>query len=206
VSNKTKGDPKSATVTYVSFDNIRFVEFLWNGINIMSRSDCGIFLHISTIFPVINKCENLFSTNHQITFLIKREDVFTHDLPSQKSCLIICISYCLIFRFLYNWNIVSCNTIWDPHTTEKTPNSSQTSYLLLSLYYGTCYWHSGLLSVEFVQFEVFDKYTVVSVTQKRKTISHTYQLHGHTLEKADSAKYLGITFQNNLKWDKHINK
>jgi hypothetical protein len=30
-------------------------------------------------------------------------------------------------------------------------------------------------------------------------------LHGHTLEKADSANYLGITIQNNLKWDKHIN-
>ena len=73
----------------------------------MSRSDCGNFLHISTIFPVINKCEKLFSTNHQITFLIKREDIFTDDLPSQKSCLIICISYCLIFRFLYNWNIVT---------------------------------------------------------------------------------------------------
>ena len=43
-----------------------------------------------------------------------------------------------------------------------------------------------------------DKCTVVSVTQKRKTISHTYQLHGHTLEKADSAKYLGLTIQNNL--------
>jgi hypothetical protein len=26
----------------------------------------------------------------------------------------------------------------------------------------------------------------------------SYQLHGHTLEKADSAKYLGITIQNNL--------
>jgi myo-inositol-hexaphosphate 3-phosphohydrolase len=50
-----------------------------------------------------------------------------------------------------------------------------------------------------------DKCTIVSVTQKRKTILHTYQLHGHTLEKADSAKYLGITIQNNLKWDKHIN-
>jgi hypothetical protein len=50
-----------------------------------------------------------------------------------------------------------------------------------------------------------DKCTVVSVTQKWKTISHTYQLHGHTLEKADSANYLGITIQNNLKWDKHIN-
>jgi hypothetical protein len=30
-------------------------------------------------------------------------------------------------------------------------------------------------------------------------------LWGHTLEKADYAKYLGITIQNNLKWDKHIN-
>jgi hypothetical protein len=28
-----------------------------------------------------------------------------------------------------------------------------------------------------------DKCTVVSVTQKWKIISHTYQLHGHTLEK-----------------------
>ena len=35
------------------------------------------------------------------------------------------------------------------------PNSSQTSYLLQSLYCGTCYWHSGLLSVDFFQFEVF---------------------------------------------------
>ena len=50
-----------------------------------------------------------------------------------------------------------------------------------------------------------DKCTVLSATQKRETISHTYQLHGHTLEKVDSAKYLGITIQNNLKWDKHIN-
>jgi hypothetical protein len=50
-----------------------------------------------------------------------------------------------------------------------------------------------------------DKCTVVSVTQKRKTISHRYRLHEHTLEKVDSAKYLGITIQNNLKWDKHIN-
>ena len=49
-----------------------------------------------------------------------------------------------------------------------------------------------------------NKCTVVSVTQKRKTISHTYQLHGHTLEKADSAKYVGITIQNNLKWDNTI--
>jgi hypothetical protein len=35
------------------------------------------------------------------------------------------------------------------------PNSSQTSYQLQSLYGGTCYWNSRLLSVEFFQFEVF---------------------------------------------------
>jgi hypothetical protein len=35
------------------------------------------------------------------------------------------------------------------------PNLSQASYLLQSLYCGTCYWHSGLLSVEYFQFEVF---------------------------------------------------
>ena len=40
---------------------------------------------------------------------------------------------------------------------------------------------------------------------KWKTILHTYQLHGRTIDKADSAKYLGITIQNTLKWDKHIN-
>jgi hypothetical protein len=34
-----------------------------------------------------------------------------------------------------------------------------------------------------------DKCTVVSVTQKRKTISHTYQLHGHTLEKVIVYEY-----------------
>jgi hypothetical protein len=51
------------------------------------------------------------------------------------------------------------------------------------------------------------KSDIISVTELVlwKTISHTYQLHGHTLEKANSAKYLGITIQNNLKWDKHIN-
>lgn len=49
-----------------------------------------------------------------------------------------------------------------------------------------------------------DKCTVLSVTTKRQPIQHNYILHGHTLESVTSAKYLGITLQSNLKWDKHI--
>ena len=50
-----------------------------------------------------------------------------------------------------------------------------------------------------------DKCNVLSITQKQKTIKFTYKLQCHSLEKADSTKYLGITLQSNLKWDKHIN-
>ena len=50
-----------------------------------------------------------------------------------------------------------------------------------------------------------DKCNVLSITQKQKSIKFTYKLHGHSLEKTDSTKYLGITLQSNLKWDKHTN-
>ncbi len=50
-----------------------------------------------------------------------------------------------------------------------------------------------------------DKCNILSVTQKQKPIETTYKLHGHSLEKVDSTKYLGVTLQSNLKWDKHIN-
>ena len=50
-----------------------------------------------------------------------------------------------------------------------------------------------------------DKCNVLSITQKQKSIKFTYKLHGHSLEKTDSTKHLGITLQSNLKWDKHIN-
>ena len=39
---------------------------------------------------------------------------------------------------------------------------------------------------------------------KRQPLQHNYTLHNHTLETVTSAKYLGITLQSNLKWDKHI--
>ena len=49
-----------------------------------------------------------------------------------------------------------------------------------------------------------DKCNILSVTQKRKPLDFTYKLHNHSLEKVDSTKYLGLTLQSNLKWDKHI--
>ena len=50
------------------------------------------------------------------------------------------------------------------------------------------------------------KCTVIRVVpNKSKTVIHTnYQLHGHTLEIADSNKYLGVTLTSNLFWDNHV--
>ena len=50
-----------------------------------------------------------------------------------------------------------------------------------------------------------DKCNIISITSKRNKIHHDYKLHNHTLQQVESSKYLGITLQNNLKWDKHIN-
>ena len=50
-----------------------------------------------------------------------------------------------------------------------------------------------------------DKCNILSITQKQNPIQFTYKLHGVCLEKTDSTKYLGVTLQSNLKWDKHIN-
>ena len=33
----------------------------------------------------------------------------------------------------------------------------------------------------------------------------SYELHGHTLDSISSAKYLGITIQQDIDWDNHIN-
>jgi hypothetical protein len=39
----------------------------------------------------------------------------------------------------------------------------------------------------------------------KQPIQYNYILHNHIPESVSSAKYLGITVQSNLKWDKHIN-
>ena len=47
---------------------------------------------------------------------------------------------------------------------------------------------------------------LLSITTKRKPEHFYYNLHGHILESVDSAKYLGIILQSNLKWNKHIDQ
>ena len=49
-----------------------------------------------------------------------------------------------------------------------------------------------------------DKCTKLSISQKKNIINHDYILQNHTLESVSSAKYLGVTLQSNLKWNKHI--
>lgn len=51
-----------------------------------------------------------------------------------------------------------------------------------------------------------DKCQVLSVTTKLKPLTYDYKLHNHILEKVTSAKYLGLTLQSNLKWNKHIDE
>ena len=52
-----------------------------------------------------------------------------------------------------------------------------------------------------------DKCNVLSITRNKTPIKYSYTLHGHQLEHADKAKYLGVTIQSDLKWDtgSHIN-
>ena len=50
-----------------------------------------------------------------------------------------------------------------------------------------------------------NKCNVLSITRNKTPIKYSYTLHGHQLEHADKAKYLGVTIQSDLKWDSHIN-
>ena len=45
----------------------------------------------------------------------------------------------------------------------------------------------------------------LTVTNKRKLLQTEFKLHGHTLSRVTSAKYLGVTITNDLKWDIYIN-
>ena len=44
-----------------------------------------------------------------------------------------------------------------------------------------------------------------SKRKKQTEERQDYNLHGETLETVNETKYLGVTLQNNLNWDKHIN-
>ena len=48
------------------------------------------------------------------------------------------------------------------------------------------------------------KCTVIHVTNKRRPLRSTYTPHGHILKEVSSAKYLGVTIHNKLKWNEHM--
>ena len=49
------------------------------------------------------------------------------------------------------------------------------------------------------------KCQTLSITRSRKPLQPSYVPHGHTLENVSSAKYLGVTINNTVSWDDHIN-
>ena len=46
----------------------------------------------------------------------------------------------------------------------------------------------------------------ICITRKRKPLTTSYTLRGHTLKKAPHSKYLGVNLSSNLTWNNHINK
>lgn len=48
------------------------------------------------------------------------------------------------------------------------------------------------------------KCQVLHVTNKRKPVKWTYNIHGQPLETADATKYLGVHLKSNLNWTYHI--
>jgi ribonuclease P/MRP protein subunit RPP40 len=49
-----------------------------------------------------------------------------------------------------------------------------------------------------------DKCNVMTISKKRTNIIHDYILHGQTLQRVTSAKYLGCTIRSDLDWSDHI--
>ena len=50
------------------------------------------------------------------------------------------------------------------------------------------------------------KCQVLHITRSRHPIQTPYTLHGHVLEIADHAKYLGVDISSNLSWNHHIDR
>ena len=49
-----------------------------------------------------------------------------------------------------------------------------------------------------------DKCEMIRITNKRKVVEGSYNIHGHTLKQTNKAKYLGVTIDGSLTWNSHI--
>ena len=49
-----------------------------------------------------------------------------------------------------------------------------------------------------------EKCKVLRITKQNDPILFDYSMHNHVLESVESEEYLGVTIQNDLKWNKHI--
>lgn len=59
--------------------------------------------------------------------------------------------------------------------------------------------------VQYVGMEInISKTAFISLTKKKRPLSFTYNLKGLNITQVDKVKYLGVTFSQDLKWDKHI--
>ena len=48
------------------------------------------------------------------------------------------------------------------------------------------------------------KCQIITISRQKATIIYDYRLHSHLLQKVSSAKYLGVTIQQDLRWNKHV--
>ena len=51
-----------------------------------------------------------------------------------------------------------------------------------------------------------DKCEHIWITNKRNIIQTSYNIHGHILKETTQAKYLGVTINNKLSWNSHVDQ
>ena len=97
---------------------------------------------------------------------------------------------------------MSINNIYSAHASYRQILSDNDTHLLQEDINTIANWASTWL----MRFKV-SKCCYMQFTQaKMRRINKVYYLHDTALAFSDYCKYLGVTLQSNLRWDKHINE